>query len=126
MPLAPRTDATARHVSLLTVSHSAHQPALASISSALPVLALPRTLVLQQVEEELNEVSMTFARLHGRGELALDLYGRGSTVSAPPGTDQHDAQLGRQLSSGKRRSRIRCDSRLCRCSPVDPVLPRSR
>ena len=58
-----------------------------------------------QVEAELQSVSATFARLHGRGEVALDLYGRGTAPSGG-GVDKTEHYT-RQLSSGQRKSKLR-------------------
>ena len=59
-----------------------------------------------QVEAELHAVSTSFARLHGRGELALDLYGRGTAPAAA--ADQQGEQQGRDLAAIQSKSRLRC------------------
>ena len=63
---------------------------------------------LPQVEAELDAVSSSFTRLHGRGpELPLDLFGR--TLGPPPGSahpvaDPHKRRLSAQRVSKHRRA----------------------
>lgn len=57
-----------------------------------------------QVEAELQAVSASFARMHGRGELTLDLYGRGTL---PAASADVKADASRKMSNMQRRSRLR-------------------
>lgn len=59
-----------------------------------------------QVEAELHGVSMSFAKLHGRGELTLDLYGRGPAQAGVHIDNQAGVERP-EMSGMQRKSRLR-------------------
>ena len=64
------------------------------------------------MEAELDAVSSSFARLHGRGpEIPLDLFGR--TMGPPPGSSQRMPDPHRRRLSAQRPGKHKCGPCAC-------------
>ncbi|KAK9800258.1 hypothetical protein WJX73_008605 [Symbiochloris irregularis] len=100
------------------VLHFSDVPNLVNPEADLSILDLAARL--KQVEAELQSVSVMFAKQHGRGELTLDLYGRGPAQSVAS-SDMPSPHQRPDATGSQRRSRLKLRQRQGVQGPAGPT-----